>query len=177
MSIYSHTCSKCKLTKDVSTFAKNKSKKSGVNTYCKECMVSYRKENADKLKKYFKEYGEVNRKKISARSLRRYQNNIQANLATTLRNRFNRAVKSEWKKGSAVRDLGCTITEFKIYLESKFQDGMSWENKGRGGWHIDHMIPLSAFDLTDREQVKEACHYKNLQPLWEVDNLIKGNNI
>jgi hypothetical protein len=177
MSIYSHTCSKCKLTKDVSNFSKNKSKKSGLNTYCKECMVAYRKDNANKLKKYFKEYGEANREKISARSLRRYQNNIQANLATTLRNRFNRAVKKEWKKGSAVRDLGCTITEFKIYLESKFQDGMSWENKGRGGWHIDHMIPLSAFDLTDREQVKEACHYTNLQPLWEVDNLIKGNNI
>ena len=52
-------------------------------------MVSYRKDNADKLKKYFKEYGEANREKISARSLRRYQNNIQANLATTLRNRSN----------------------------------------------------------------------------------------
>ena len=53
---------------------------------------------------------------------------------------------------------------------------MSWDNKGRAGWHIDHIIPLSAFDLTDREQVIEACHYTNLQPSWEQDNLIKANN-
>ena len=177
MSISSHTCSKCKLTKDVSAFAKNKSKKSGVNTYCKECMVAYRKDNADKLKEYFKEYGEANREKISARTLNRYHNNIQANLSMTLRNRFNRAVEKEWKNGSAVRDLGCSIADFKVYLESNFEDGMSWDNKGKGGWHIDHIIPLSAFDLTDREQVVEACHYTNLQPLWEQDNLIKGNNI
>jgi len=140
-------------------------------------MVAYRKENADRLKEYFKEYGEANREKISARSLNRYHNNIQANLSMTLRNRFNKAIDRNWKSGSAVRDLGCSIAEFKVYLESKFEDGMSWDNKGKGGWHIDHIVPLSAFDLTDREQVKEACHYTNLQPLWEVDNLIKGNNI
>lgn len=165
------------MTKDVSAFSKNKSKKSGLNTYCKECMVAYRKENADRLKEYFKEYGELNREKISARSLNRYHNNIQANLRHTLRGRFNNAIERGWKKGSAVRDLGCSVADFKLYLESKFTDDMSWDNKGRNGWHIDHIVPLSAFDLTDREQVKKACHYTNLQPLWEVDNLIKGNNI
>ena len=170
-------CSKCKLEKDYSAFSKNKSKKSGYNTYCKECMVAYRKENADRLKIYFKEYGQENRDKINKRSLNRYHNDIQANLRHTLRGRFNNAIQRGWKKGSAVRDLGCSIAEFKSYLETKFEDGMSWENKGRGGWHIDHIIPLSAFDLTDREQVKKACHYTNLQPLWEQDNLIKGNNL
>jgi len=63
------------------------------------------------------------------------------------------------------------------HLESKFQEGMSWENYGKNGWHLDHIIPLSAFDLTDPEQLKIACHYTNIQPLWARDNLVKSNKI
>ena len=74
--------------------------------------------------------------------------------------------------GSAVRDLGCSIPEFMIYIESLFQPGMSWDN--RRTWHIDHVIPLAAFDLTDPEQFKQACHYTNLQPLWATENLRKS---
>ena len=135
-------------------------------------MVSYRKENADRLKICFKEYVEQNRDKINKRNLNRYHNDIQAYLRHTLRGRFNNAIQRGWKKGSAVRDLGCSMEEFKSYLESNFVDGIPWENKGRGHWHIDHIVPLSAFDLTDREQVKKACHYTNLHPLWEQDNLM-----
>ena len=51
---------------------------------------------------------------------------------------------------------------------------MAWKNYGK--WHIDHIIPLDSFDLTIREQLLEACHFTNLQPLWEEDNLKKGSN-
>ena len=53
---------------------------------------------------------------------------------------------------------------------------MSWENHSQTGWHIDHIKPLSRFDLSDREQFLEACHYSNLQPLWAEDNLSKSDN-
>ncbi|MEM4726061.1 MAG: hypothetical protein QXG63_03905 [Nitrososphaerales archaeon] len=77
------------------------------------------------------------------------------------------------KRSSSVKDLGCSLEEFKRYLESKFQPGMTWNNYGKNGWHIDHIKPLCSFDLTDTEQVKLACHYTNLQPLWWSDNLSK----
>lgn len=51
---------------------------------------------------------------------------------------------------------------------------MSWDNYGRGGWHIDHIRPLLSFDLSDTEQAKQAFHYSNLQPMWQADNIRKG---
>lgn len=96
-------------------------------------------------------------------------------LARNLRKRLRSAMKDNFKTGSAVSDLGCSIEDFKLYLESKFSDGMSWDNYGREGWHIDHILPLSKFDLTNQEELKKACHYTNLQPLWARDNRRKYN--
>jgi len=102
---------------------------------------------------------------------------INYKLRTSLRSRLNAALKHEYKYGSAVKDLGCAIHELKEYLESMFQEGMTWENYGRTGWHIDHIIPLCRFDLTDYEQLKKACHYTNLQPLWASENLSKAISV
>lgn len=69
--------------------------------------------------------------------------------------------------------VGLTPTELVSYLESKFLDGMTWENYGLQGWHIDHKIPLSS--AKDEEELYKLCHYTNLQPLWSEDNLRKSN--
>tara|TARA_B100001996_G_scaffold35284_2_gene26301 strand:- start:2 stop:835 length:834 start_codon:yes stop_codon:yes gene_type:complete len=102
-----------------------------------------------------------------------YQNNIQYKLAYRLRGRMRDAVKGNYKSGSAVDDLGCTIEEFKDHIESQFKEGMTWDNWTHDGWHLDHKKQLSKFDLTDRKQFKEAAHYSNLQPLWWWENLEK----
>jgi hypothetical protein len=91
-----------------------------------------------------------------------------------LRSRLSIALKNNQKVGSAVSDLGCSIEEFKLHLESKFLPGMTWDNYGINGWHIDHVKPLIAYNLVDPKQLKEACYYTNLQPLWAKDNLSKG---
>ncbi len=82
------------------------------------------------------------------------------------------AIKHEHKAGSAIRDLGCTISQLRAWLELFFTEGMTWDNYGQ--WHIDHKRPLASFNLTDREQLLDACHFTNLQPLWAADNLSKG---
>ena len=98
-------------------------------------------------------------------------------IGKTLRSRLRSALKRNFKSGSAVRDLGCSIEYLKTYLEGKFEPGMSWDNWAHDSWHIDHIVPLASFDLTDREQLLKACHYTNLQPLWAKDNLSKGDSI
>jgi hypothetical protein len=70
-----------------------------------------------------------------------------------------------------IRDLGYSIDELRTHIASLFLNGMSWENYGE--WHIDHRRPVSSFKLP--EQARECWSLANLQPLWAVDNLKKGN--
>jgi len=141
----------------------------------------WRENNKDKLSEYTKEYNkkwrENNREKINKHHNDRMKTDINYKLAHNLRSRLNRAIKNNQKSGSAVRDLGCSIPQLRIYLESKFQFGMNWDNWNYKGWHIDHIIPLSSFDLENREELLKAVNYINLQPLWWHDNISKGDKI
>ena len=56
-----------------------------------------------------------------------------------------------------------------------FTDGMSWDNHGVYGWHIDHVKPLS--EANNIEDVITLNHYTNLQPLFAKDNLKKSNKL
>ena len=81
------------------------------------------------------------------------------------------------KYTSSTHSIGCDYETLEKYLESKFTDGMNWDNHALDGWHIDHIIPLDYYDLSDPKQFKEACHYTNLQPLWADENIQKSNKI
>ncbi len=104
---------------------------------------------------------------------------LQRRLANLLRQRICHALKNGQKAGSAIRDLGCSIQELVVHLEERFLTGMNWSNHGvgPGKWSIDHIVPLSSVDLTDRSQFLRVSHYSNLQPLWSSDNISKGNTI
>lgn len=67
------------------------------------------------------------------------------------------------------------MDDFNLYLESKFEPGMSWSNYGHKGWHIDHIMPCAIFDMANPEHVRRCFHFSNLQPLWACDNLKKGS--
>ena len=133
--------------------------------------------NKEKRKHFGKLYYENNKSKRHNYHYNKLNTDIQYKLRNRLRSRLYNAINRNYKNGSAVKDLGCSIDEFKIYLESKFSPGMTWENWSTNGWHIDHIKPLSSFDLKDRKQFIEACHYTNLQPLWADENLSKGKKV
>jgi Prasinovirus endonuclease VII len=143
----------------------------------KSYMSVYGIENQDSLSSYKKEWAEINKNKLRNQYYERLRTDIDARLSHSLRTRVNLAIKRGSKGGSAVRDLGCSIEQLKIHLEKQFTSNMTWDNWALDGWHIDHIIPLSSFDLTDPEQFKIACHYTNLQPLWWRENIVKGGKI
>lgn len=158
----------------------------------------YSQNNKEKIAERKRKFRQNNREKLTAARLkytskpenkqrnRDYVNkklhtDPQFKLARLLRSRLNNAVRAKGieKVGSAVSDLGCTLLELKIYLESKFDSWMNWENHGmydknKDTWNLDHIIPLSKFNLENREEYLKACHYTNLQPLRARDNLIKN---
>jgi len=153
-------CTRCKKYKERKEFNIDRSSIDGLVFICKRCGKEIRK---------------TNREKERARENKKLTTNIIYKLSKVLRNRLRCFIKGKFKKvGSAVQELGCTVEFLKSYLEERFKPGMSWENYGKLGWHIDHIRPLVLFDLTDPKQVKLACHYTNLQPLWAKENLSKG---
>lgn len=148
-----------------------------INTYRKEHRAELRKvatlshynwtvNNSEHVRNYRRDYYN-----------NRLENDLLFKLKCSLRTRLGNAIKNNQKTGSAVSDLGCSIEELKKHLESKFKPGMSWNNWSKDGWHIDHIKPLNSFDLTDPIQLKEACKYTNLQPLWAFENLSKGDKL
>lgn len=136
----------------------------------------YREKNREKFNQKQREQRERNRI-LQGKTINisiHFKNDTERRLASNLRKRLGRAIINNQKKGSAVTDLGCSIPELKQYLESKFQSGMTWENQGYEGWHIDHIIPLAKFNLNNLNEQEIAFHYTNLQPLWAKQNLAKG---
>lgn len=108
----------------------------------------------------------------AARQWVKWKDDPQFRVAKACRSRIYKFVKSRSERTNEL--LGCSFQEFVKWLESKFEFGMSWDNYG--DWEIDHVIPCSAFDLTDSEQRRKCFHYTNTQPMWWKDNIVKGSS-
>lgn len=124
---------------------------------------------------------EANNKDRLRAARRKWENNrlatdINYKLHKTLSGRIREELNGKRKKTDRTELLlGCTIEELKVFIQEQFQDGMTWDNWETNGWHIDHRIPLSWFNLENENCRKLAFNYKNLQPLWGADNLRKKN--
>jgi hypothetical protein len=134
----------------------------------------WRYKNPEKVKAYCKKWASNNPEKIKERRARwqyKLKNNMGRSLFGSLR---------ENKQGTYWETLvGYTVNDLKKHLESLWKIGMTWENYGKYGWHIDHIIPISRlyFDSVNDPTFKFAWSLGNLQPLWAKDNLSKNNKI
>ena len=73
--------------------------------------------------------------------------------------------------------VGYKIEDLKRHIESRFRQGMTWGNYGRGGWEVDHILPVASFDFDHEEEIKKCWALNNLQPLWSYENKSKGKRI
>jgi hypothetical protein len=134
----------------------------------------WRKDNIKKIKATGKEWYEAHKKRINSQHSRwakkRYASDpiykLRMLLATSLRHGLKRIGSAKIDKTSDI--LKCSFKEFKAYIEDQFQEGMSWENHGRSGWELDHIVPLSL--AKTGEEVRALSHYSNFQPLWAEEN-------
>lgn len=149
----------------------------------KETNILWKARNPEYMSNYNRQYREDNREKENERK-RKYnkikrKTDIKFRFSQQIRKRIQAALKTQRanKNNTTYELIGCSLIELRKYLESLFTEGMKWNNYGYYGWHVDHLIPCAAFDLTDPEQQKTCFHFSNLQPLWAKDNQMKGAKI
>lgn len=125
----------------------------------------WKEANPQKVLVYYKNYNK-----------KRYQK-VQCNLSM----RISRSIHHSIGKNKAGKHwetlVGYTLDQLKMHIEKQFVDGMSWDN--RSEWHIDHKIPVSAFNFETPEDIdfKKCWELKNLRPMWAKDNIIKGKKL
>lgn len=179
-------CSRCGISKPrtLDMFPSDGRRKDGLRADCRACFSAVRLANYAKRRgasyvpspahkgviRPRRDGGYVVQTLESAAVQRlRYRSAPAARMVKRLRERV-RAALGPIPKGHY--SLGCTPAELRVHIERQFLKGMSWSN--RADWHIDHIRPLASFDLTDPEQLRAACHFSNLRPLWAEDNMRKG---
>lgn len=139
--------------------------------------------NKEKIKNYNKKFYEINKEKILTYEADRYKTSLTVRLSKLGKELTRRAVL-KIQSGKLLKQskreiyfLGCDLNTFKNHIESAFKCGMCWDNYGNSGWVVDHIIPISRFNLESDDGLLSAFNYKNTQPLWYKENQIKGNRI
>lgn len=149
-----------------------------------QCDATYRgkcieRSNATYHAMTLEERRSLPRSKMGAEYHRKYMadranKDMDFRLRGSLRARVRLAISTVCgeKAVKTIELIGCSVPELRAHLEQQFTSGMTWDNYG--DWHIDHIKPCAAFDLTNEDEQRDCFHYSNLQPLWASDNMSKG---
>jgi hypothetical protein len=149
----------------------------GLNKGCQNKNV-YR--CSDCLRRKNRAYKKANKDKVLRDKNNYYKNRISDpsfKILCRLRRRMYDALKGNIKTEKSLELIGCDPEDLKEYIENQFQQGMTWDNYGIKGWHLDHIIPCASFDFSSEDDQKKCFHYSNLQPLWWFDNIEKSDQL
>jgi len=188
-------CKKCNIEKTLNDFCNRKGETDGKHRYCKLCLnknfktyyhtsgrknsdyyKQYRVENKEYFNNYCHTHYHTNKDLYREWNRNQYDTNIEYKIKHIVSARLHEALKTynELKKNRTIEYLGCSISEYVTYLESKFTSEMNWENQGIY-WEIDNIKTIYKFDLTKLNELSECFHYLNTQPLHWKDNREKSN--
>ena len=196
-------CCRCQEEKIYEAFHKKTSSPDGRRDVCKECRKldsrAYYVANREEIIRKNCEYSmgryhnePIYREEFLARSRanekvygprrneirrQRRQRDPIYRITVALRARIGNLITGKSKAAPTLELLGCTLDQLKVHLESQFKPGMTWDNYGFKGWHMDHIKPCISFNLLDPDEQKACFHYTNLRPLWWHENLSKGGKI
>jgi hypothetical protein len=177
----SKQCYKCRAHKPLPSFNKDCSRVDGFSNMCKDCnrarlnewykthrdvMPRWKRNHPDRIRAANRRYAKKKRS-----TLRGKLNSLMgSNISTSLRRSKNGQC---WEKL-----VGYTLEELIRHLSKQFTEGITWDNYG-AYWHIDHKIPIAAFNFTTPKDYDfKACwSLKNLRPLEKTANLVKGDSL
>jgi hypothetical protein len=141
----------------------------------------YRKAHRDNAREHNTHYRslEKNKKRKRDRQKERLDNNSGMRVSVNISSAIYRTLNGSKNGGHWETLVDFTLQELKKHLESKFQPEMTWENHGKKGWHIDHVIPKSAFNFKTPNDIdfKKCWCLENLQPMWAKENLRKSDKL
>jgi hypothetical protein len=145
-------------------FHREKAGLHGVNSICIECKLSYQKN-----RRCNDEYRARERCRIKANDKLRLSRNVACSIRNSI---FAGKNGRHWE---SLVDF--TLSELMRHIEKRFSAGMTWQNYGQ--WHIDHKIPVSAFNFSTPEHIdfKRCWSLKNLQPMWAKENISKSDKL
>jgi len=180
-------CSKCGKSKKLSEFYKHKQHKDGLRYTCKGCgraeTTKWRRLNSRKKRETDKKYNEVHPTEVRKYKSKWNKKNRETQKGK-LNNRMGTAVRDSIKKGrKAGRKwetlVGYTVDSLKRHIEKQFKKGMNWQLFMEGKIHIDHIIPIAAFNFSAPEDIdfKRCWALKNLRPMWAKENFIKHDRV
>jgi hypothetical protein len=183
---YKYYCKKCDYLKVKEWRQKNKQKrkKQAERHYNKHKneRLEYHKNHYQNNIENYKEYYQTNKDHIIQQhteySRKKYHSDPKFRLNSLMRKRVYQSVKGRKNGASWLNFVEYDITTLIKHLENQFVNNMSWDNYG-SEWHIDHILPIDLFDIHEigDDEFKRAWKLTNLQPLFAIDNIRKGNNI
>ncbi len=146
-----------------------------IRIYKKQYNQKHKKEKRIYNYKYYKAHKKELNRKRNQYFKKRKKRDIKFKLTCNLRSRISDVLHNNVKSKSTMRLIGCSIKFLKQHLEQQFKKGMSFKNYGK--WHVDHIKPCYSFDLSKETEQLKCFNYKNLQPLWAIENLKKNRFI
>lgn len=164
-------CRLCKTYLPLDAFHRHQATRDGLKPECNRCHYDrYCRPKLALLNERAKAWARANPEAVKA-SRRKQARRPEVRVRNRLMGRLKRLVGSKSERTNEL--IGCTPKALVTHLESQFQPGMSWDTYGQ--WHIDHIIPCRAFDLTVKEERLRCFHWTNMRPLWAAENTSKSD--